>query len=64
MQEFHHKDGKFHRVGGPAWVLNGIHKYYFEGELHNPDGPAVLFPDGREFYFLHGKQLTEKEFNG
>ena len=25
------------------------------GELHNPYGPAVIWPNGRKEYFIHGK---------
>lgn len=30
-------------------------------EFHRNDGPAVVFPDGKEEWWHHGKRLTEGE---
>ena len=27
------------------------------GELHREDGPAAIFKDGTEYWFLHGKKI-------
>lgn len=32
------------------WVENGA--------VHRPDGPAVIFPDGVERWYIHGKEIT------
>ena len=32
-------------------------------ELHREDGPAIEYSDGTKLWFLHGKYLTEAEFN-
>ena len=31
-------------------------------QRHNPHGPAVVFADGRKWYYTNGKMLTEAEF--
>ena len=30
-------------------------------EFHRDDGPAVIFPDGKEEWWHHGRRLTEDE---
>jgi len=32
------------------------------GELHNPVGPAVVYPNGTEGYWLNGKLLSKEEW--
>jgi len=35
---------------------DGTIRYYnAEDELHNPDGPAVIYADGHKFYYINGK---------
>ena len=34
-----------------------------EGWLHRFDGPAIDWADGDKEWYLHGKKLTEEEFN-
>jgi Mor family transcriptional regulator len=34
-----------------------------KNELHRLDGPAIEYANGRKYYFIAGKQLTEEEFN-
>jgi len=39
-----HKNGKHHRVGGPAIErINGDKFWYKEGKIHRLDGPARIF---------------------
>ena len=33
------------------------------GIVHNDDGPAITYPDGRVEYFDQGIRITEQEFN-
>lgn len=35
-----------------------------EGNLHNENGPAAVYPDGRRYYFLHGVQVEKKIIDG
>jgi len=40
--------------------------YYKDREMtirHRLDGPALEFTDGAKYWFVDGKELTEKEFN-
>jgi hypothetical protein len=32
------------------------------GKLHNWEGPSIIHPDGKKEYYLHGIQLTEKDW--
>ena len=41
---------------------DGTIRYVREGKLHNPDGPAVIHPDGKEEYHLNGFQYTKDEY--
>ena len=41
--------------GAQYWCLNG--------QLHREDGPAIIFADGEQSWYLNGKKLTEQEFN-
>ena len=41
---------------------DGIVRYIKDGKLHNADGPAVIYPDGKEEYHLNGFQFTKDEF--
>lgn len=42
----HFKDGKYPRIGGPAWedVEDGANAWYFEGKHHRVNGPAWTLP--------------------
>lgn len=56
--------GKFHRIGGPADEFeNGDKVFYVNGLRHNEDGAAIQLADGRNFFYLEGKELTEKAYN-
>jgi len=33
------------------------------GYFHREDGPAVIYPDGTQYWYINGKHLTEKQFN-
>lgn len=33
-----------------------IHEWYHEGELHRDEGPAVIYPDGRQEWWWNGKR--------
>ena len=42
---------------------NGTIRYYNEyGDLHNPNGPALIWPDGEKEYWINDKELTEADF--
>jgi hypothetical protein len=41
---------------------DGIVRYIKDGKLHNAEGPAVVYPDGREEYHLNGFQYSKDEF--
>lgn len=38
---------------------NGTRFWYFEGELHRQDGPAVEYSDGTKFWYRNGKRHRE-----
>ena len=41
---------------------DGTVRYIKENKLHNPDGPAVIYPDGKEEYHLNGFQYSKDDF--
>lgn len=54
----YYEDGLRHRVGGPAVIeASGTVEHYFRGALHRLDGPAILTHDGRELFFVNGRQV-------
>jgi len=57
-----YKEGKLHRVGGPALQHQSTFHWYYEGELHNLEGPAVIDPAGPNQYWIYGVRWSEKEF--
>ena len=57
-----YKEGKLHRIGGPALQHEGTFHWYYEGRLHNLEGPAVIDPAGPCQYWIHGHRISEKEY--
>jgi len=46
--------GSFITGGGiKVWLVNG--------ERHREDGPAILFPDGDEWWYLHGRMINQQQ---
>ena len=37
--------------------------WHLNDKLHRDDGPAFIYEDGRVEYWVHGKKMTEEEFN-
>lgn len=56
----HYRNGKLHRIGGPAveWS-DGEQWYYRNGKLHRTGGPAVDYRNGEGWYYLEGIAYTE-----
>jgi hypothetical protein len=55
------KNNLCHREDGPAYIgCYGTKAWYFEGLLHNLNGPARIFPDGREEYWVYGNPTTKE----
>lgn len=55
---FYFKIGTYikHNPYGPAIILNTGHKaYYIDDNFHRIDGPARIFSDGREEYWVNGE---------
>jgi hypothetical protein len=56
------KDGKIHRLDGPAVEFNsGYKEWWFEGRIHREDGPAVVFPSGDKNWWLDSINYKTKE---
>ena len=44
-------------MGKAKYGRMGIKRFYDkEGRLHNENGPAVIYPNGRKNYYRHGKR--------
>ena len=39
--------------------FNGTEHWFFDGEFHRLDGPAITFADGTEFWYRNGKRHRE-----
>lgn len=55
--------GKFHRIGGPAQEFdNGDKVFWVNGLRHNEEAAAIQLADGRNFFYLNGREMTEKKW--
>ena len=56
------KNGKLHRLDGPAieW-FDGSKYYYQDDQLHRTDGPAVEWANGSKEYWIDGQLLKNKK---
>ena len=55
--------GLYHNPYGPAHMnKNGYRSYYIEGKCHRLDGPATIYSDGKEEYWINDEYLTKEEF--
>lgn len=45
------KEGKRHRIGGPAVMENGSKYWYKDGKLHREDGPAIIDRFGAKYWY-------------
>ncbi len=62
--KFWYKDGKLHRVDGPACErTNGTKAWYIDGKIHRLDGPAIKWNSGEDNWYIDDKPYTEEEFN-
>ena len=53
----------FHNPYGPAVVGKyGYKEYIIENKLHRLDGPAVIWRDGDEGYYINSKKLSKEDF--
>jgi len=39
---------------------NGTIEYYLNGLIHREDGPAIIWKDGKVFYLIDDKDITEE----
>ena len=59
-----YKEGKCHRVDGPACeYANGTKYWYKEGQFHRENGPAMDYANGAKYWYLNGLNYSEAEFN-
>ena len=43
-------------------INHGNKCWYFDGDLHRTDGPAVEYSSGLKIWYLNKRQLTEQEW--
>ena len=61
-KRWRNKNGKLHRLDGPAVELsNGGKRWYLNGRLHREGGPAVEHSDGHKEWWLNGIPFKTKE---
>lgn len=52
-----------HNPYGPAYIRNNVYKvYWIENEIHRLDGPAIIWNDGLEEYWINHIDLTKEDF--
>lgn len=42
---------------------DGNKRWYQNDHLHRTDGPALIFSDGEQQWWINGQRYTEQEFN-
>ena len=53
----------WHNPYGPALInKGGCKSYWIEDKYHRLDGPAVIWPDGEEEYYINSEKLSKEEF--
>ena len=46
----YYKNGKYHRIDGPAVIYKNEEWWYQNGKIHRYDGPALRYKENREWY--------------
>ncbi len=61
----HFEGGSLHRDdGGPARIWpSGQSEWYYKGRRHSFTGPAIIRPDGKNQYWIHGVQISKAEYD-
>ena len=56
--------GKVYYYKHPENDPNFISKivYYKNGSIHNNNGPAIIYANGKTLYYINNKKLSELEF--
>jgi hypothetical protein len=63
-KHWRNKEGKFHRLDGPAIEYpDGTKLWFMYGSYHRLDGPAIEFADGDREWYIKGKKLTQQQFD-
>lgn len=62
--EYWYQDDVPSRLGGLPAVIrpNGYRAYMEYGKFHRVDGPAIVYPDGSECYYLNDILMTKEEY--
>lgn len=60
--EWRNKEGKLHRVDGPAVEFAiGTKRWHHNGILHRVGGPAVEWSDGSVEWYLNARYFSSQE---
>ena len=52
-----------HNPYGAAYIgTDGYKAYCINGKYHRLDGPAIIWQNGNENYYINGKNLSKEEF--
>ena len=59
------RDGKIHKLNGPAVEHTDNSRYWYQnGLLHRDDGPAIIGADGYINWYRHGEQYDIASYVG
>ena len=53
-----------HNIYGTAWRSwrSGSKEYRYEGKAHNEHGPAFIWSNGKQAYFLNGRRYEYEDW--
>ncbi len=55
------KDGDYHNSYGPDETeCDGYKTYFINGGAHNLHGPAIIYPTGKEEYYLNSVKYSKE----
>ena len=62
---YYYKKGTriYHNPYGPAYInKQGYKEYFIDGKIHRLDGPALIFNNYDQQYWINDECLTKQEF--
>ena len=61
---WYNKNGKLHRIDGPAIEFNDGDKYWYKNGLkHRLNGPAMEWNNGYKEWYINGIEYSEEAYN-
>lgn len=55
-------DFYLHRLNGPAHITDTFIWYLQKGKWHRENGPAIIWENGRQSYYLNDKKYSKEDY--